>query len=1195
MGEVMRHLIHSFVVVSLFVAVSPAWAQTATDVELNIAEQPLSASLREVADSFDLTIAFYSESTDGLEAPALDGDFTSQTALDTLLAGTNLEYAFISDSSVAVRSVAVLADQGGDSDSKNSITTPVLMAQDMNGQATVTEVGSRSDERGTSIVTGRITDARTGVNLKGARVTIEETGQWTSTGNLGRFRFSSVPIGSVTLTVSFLGYAGQSAVVGVRGRQVTRDFALRGGSELEEIVVYGSRSARALALNQERTAPNSTTVINADQLGVFNGTTISEALRRAPGIAFVPNVETGDGANIIVRGLEPDLNQVQVNGVRLLEGSGLGRSADLSSILTESIESVTINKSLLPSQDSNGAGGLVEIETKSPLDRDAEFYNLNLRYGSKDGDFGDELQVGGTVSRIFGDESDFGVSLSVDYRERETAQVNYNLERFSQGEFLPLDGEGQPIRSPSLIDPTLLFPFEPGAGGVYPTSSSVSRGSTEDEILNLSATIEKELSGHTNLRFDTFLTRRDANSFAVDTQFDVFSGYVLAPVPDLGGEERYALVTEGFFAGTRNEGRFGPGIAGQLERGITLRPSQSDETISFSFRGETVLDRWTFEYSAGYVEATSESGRLFDLTLSDQRISPTDSRSLLDRDQLLPEAFRSVTEDGRIISIYAPLTPDSDTFVLPLITAEAFAAFDDVQGVAPSFIFERGSRESESRSPTLEFAARREFEDSPFRYVSAGINFQEQTSFSPGSTSQSSESSLFLRGAAGVTAGDVGLAFGPGLLTDVGVANDFSAITRSSAEQVFTNLDALIESGAFTISSDREANIENRTETVEQATAAYLEGQVDIGKVEVIGGFRIERVEIDSEFFASPSVRTDEGFLDVSDAADFVSESVSQTEVLPRLLINYRFSDDVLFRAGYTSTVSRPQLRNLTARSSFSLDTRLIDRGNGRPEASLVIFRGNPDLKPSFSHKVTLDGEWYFDDVGVAKVSVFYNSIENPLQGTRTEGNEDVIPSGLLLPDLPQFQNLPEPLAVSLRSAVNGDESDDIWGVELSLERRLTFLPSPWDGLGVFGNYTYTDSERTVQVASPFETEGFFERTVPFFGSPEHQGTVGLLYTKYGVDASLYYTAQDRRLRSVSRFGFDTYDDAIDTMDLRIDYLHEIGGANVRFFFEVFDLLSDSGEPFLQTSVGGENIARYYTGASYYGGRTLTIGVSTTF
>lgn len=141
----MRLLTKTVTTVLLFLVLAPIWAEESIDVELSIAEQPLSTSLREVASSFDLTIAFYSESTDGLQGPALDGDFTSEAALDTLLADTNLEYTFVDDSSVAVRPLEV-ADQGGDSDSGNMKSAPILMAQNTSNQATT--VGSRSDDRG---------------------------------------------------------------------------------------------------------------------------------------------------------------------------------------------------------------------------------------------------------------------------------------------------------------------------------------------------------------------------------------------------------------------------------------------------------------------------------------------------------------------------------------------------------------------------------------------------------------------------------------------------------------------------------------------------------------------------------------------------------------------------------------------------------------------------------------------------------------------------------------------------------------------------------------------------------------------------------------------------------------------------------------------------------------------------------------
>ena len=1184
----------------LTVVSATAFASETATFRFNIPAQAAEAALTDFAEQADLTLVFPDELVRDRTTNALIGEYTLEDGAAVLLKGTGLIPSF---SNRVVMNITIDNDTTSGEDSmkatKKAGLVAVLASVFTGGvdaqQPTVAETETR-----TSSITGTVTDARTGANLKGARVTIEETGQWVSTDNLGEYRFVNVPPGSATLTVTYLGYARQSMRITVGEGAATQSFSLRGGSELEEIMVVGQRSARAQAVNIERTAPNATSVLSADQLGTFNGTTISESLRRAPGIAFVPDSETGDGANIIIRGLEPDLNQIQLNGVRLLEGSGLGRSADLSSILTESIERVTINTSLLPSQDSNGAGGMVEIETKSPLDR-GDFSSFTVEYGETSGDFADDFQIGGTLSRVFGSSGDFGASLSVDYRERDITRVAYNADALAIGQFLPLDDLGNPITSTSRIDPRMPFPFEPGADEVYPTGAEATRGSVEDEILNIAGSLEKQFGDHTNLRFDAFYSERSATTFNATTDFDVRTGYVLAPVPELNGEVRASLVSEGVFTGTRNESRFGTGISGELERDAFFRPSEISESLSLSLRGQTVLDRWTFDYTLGYVEAKDETGPSFELAFSDQRISE-DPLSLLDRDDLLPEALTNVTGDDRLVAIYAPISPDSSGFRVPLLTDAAFASFNDVNGVAAQVITQRASRDSESTSPTLDFQARRDFAHDVFRYFAFGSNFQEQESFSPGSLSLSDQSRVRYLAADGVTAGDLGLVFGPGLLTEVGVDGDFDAVTRGSVERLFANLASLEASGLISQPSAADADEEDFATTTEQVWANFVEARADIGPFEIIGGFRFEDVEVGSRFFSAPLV-LDEDFRPVDlgpDAETFVTEKVSQSEVLPRLTINYRYGENGVLRLGYTTTVSRPQLENLTQRSSFGLDLGFRTRsgGSGVPQQALFIDRGNPNLKPAFSHKFTLDGDWYFDDIGVVSASAFFTTIENSLQSNVIQGALDVIPSDLSLPSFDVFQSLGDDTFVDINQPVNSDGNDEIWGIELALERRFAFLPGMWDGLGVYANYTYTDSERIerVSVSSSIEPEGFLEQTVPFGGSPEHQGTIGLVYNKHGVDASLYYTAQDRRFSRSGRFDLDNYNEAIDTLDFQISYVREFGRTGWRVFFEANDLLRNEEDPFLETAIGGEDgVDRYYTSATFLGGRSFSLGVAATF
>lgn len=180
---------------------------TADPVDFQITGQPLDSALNEFARQSDREIFYASDVVNGVYANGVDGKYEPEDALELLLADSGLEY------SVTASDTFLVSDQGGASNSKNSSPVPVLMAQNQTSPAATTS--SRNSESGTSVVTGRVTDARTGANLRGAKVTIEETGQWTATNNLGEYRFASVPTGSATLTVSFLGYAGQAKVVGI--------------------------------------------------------------------------------------------------------------------------------------------------------------------------------------------------------------------------------------------------------------------------------------------------------------------------------------------------------------------------------------------------------------------------------------------------------------------------------------------------------------------------------------------------------------------------------------------------------------------------------------------------------------------------------------------------------------------------------------------------------------------------------------------------------------------------------------------------------------------------------------------------------------------------------------------------------------------------------------------------------------------
>lgn len=79
----------------------------------------------------------------------------------------------------------------------------------------------------------------------------------------------------------------------------------------------------------------------------------------------------------MVCGFSSEAIQVQLNGLEL-QGSDTSRTIDLSGFLADNISEIRIQKSLLPSHEASGSGGLVEIETKSGLDYGDFAFNFSV-------------------------------------------------------------------------------------------------------------------------------------------------------------------------------------------------------------------------------------------------------------------------------------------------------------------------------------------------------------------------------------------------------------------------------------------------------------------------------------------------------------------------------------------------------------------------------------------------------------------------------------------------------------------------------------------------------------------------------------------------------------------------------------------------------------------------------------------------
>ncbi|MCG8555471.1 MAG: TonB-dependent receptor, partial [Proteobacteria bacterium] len=197
----------------------------------------------------------------------------------------------------------------------------------------------------------------------------------------------------------------------------------------------------------------------------------------------------------------------------------------------------------------------------------------------------------------------------------------------------------------------------------------------------------------------------------------------------------------------------------------------------------------------------------------------------------------------------------------------------------------------------------------------------------------------------------------------------------------------------------------------------------------------------------------------------------SYGNILPSLNLRLDPIDgELVLRAGYSRSLTRPTLSQL--RPQILYDTN-------RP-GNLKASQGSPTLKPFNADNFDLSAEWYYDQASYLAVAGFYKRVGNfivetvgQMPATKADGVTPVMlpPPYMSPPGTPS----PGPAVYDLRQPVN-QESANIYGLEVSWQHTFTSLPTPFDGMGVLANVTFSDSNARVaqddNVTRTFALEG---------------------------------------------------------------------------------------------------------------------------
>jgi TonB-dependent receptor len=270
---------------------------------------------------------------------------------------------------------------------------------------------SAQERRGS--ITGRVTDTSESV-LPGAKVELQPAGVTAVADSQGYFFMNGLDPGSYTLTITYVGFTNFTKNVHISAGQVANvDAKLEVASQNLEVLVTAERAAgEAEAVNRQINAENILQVLPADVIRSLPNANMADAVGRLPSVTL--ERDEGEGKYVQVRGTEPRLTNVTINGINVPSPESGVRQIKLDAIPADIVESVEINKTLQANMDPDGIGGSVNLVTKTAGERPTVSLSGMGGYTPIVG--GRSLvETAGTVGKRFGTDKRLGVLIGGSY------------------------------------------------------------------------------------------------------------------------------------------------------------------------------------------------------------------------------------------------------------------------------------------------------------------------------------------------------------------------------------------------------------------------------------------------------------------------------------------------------------------------------------------------------------------------------------------------------------------------------------------------------------------------------------------------------------------------------------------------------------------------------------------------------------
>jgi iron complex outermembrane recepter protein len=852
-------------------------------------------------------------------------------------------------------------------------------------------------------------------------------------------------------------------------------------ADLGEITI----TARRVALkNADERKKNSESIIDsvvADEAGLLPDNSVTEVLQRVAGVTMVrfdaindPDHFSAEGSGIQVRGLSGV--DARLNG-REVFSANTGQGLSFGDVTPELLAAVDVYKSATADLIEGGSGGQVDLRTHMPFDFDpgVQFQaTVNGSYGdlAKKADPGASFLLS---DRWIGDWGEFGALVDVAYSKLTTKDFFIRNE-----EFYNQSVNGTNYYIPGGYD----YGFDQTAR--TRTGEYVGLQWAPTDNLQLAETFFFSKYQTNGLGAGVFVTSQDLVVNPADSRFD--ANNVLISSPSIFTRNPSTFTTDG----APSMGASGDSYAST---------SSSDTLDSSTTVHWKPAEHWDVKGAFQYVGSVSDNKayNLFDTPPSGDGYAwtETSSQPIIS----LPASVLSAYQDpaNYVWSAHMDHRDHHD--------GEEHAGNLDVKYDISDNGFFRSAQVGGRYADRTE-----QDEDDGYNWSAfcKGWNGCNPTSLATTPTQPSNiyyePLSNFFRGAVGNPGGVY--------LPSYGFANQYNPVGNvaqlggTTGEQTYNGKTVL----PWTFSAGDVAH-ERSSNTALYALIRFANDSI----VRFDGNFGVRYVKIDNKsqgYFLQNQVAYTLGsagqiVLFPSENPYYITGGRDTSRALPAFNIRFKATDQFFIRAAYTVTLDEPSFYDARANGSIGATVTTATQ-NGQQVLNSIQYNstaGDPDLRPTISHNSDLELEWYPSSSTSGHLSLFYKTLN------------DTVVYGNTLQPVP-FETASGTFVIeqaSVQADYNAAQTATIKGVELGGRTFFDMLPSPFNGLGLEGNFTHIDDNNP---GNQYEDiNGVVHHDTPLVGLSNNSYNAAFMYEKPQVSLRLAYNWRSQWLMTTNANG----------------------------------------------------------------------------